>query len=222
MYGKIYPSMFTGSMCGSGALVFAVFTYAITNARPDCGSIVSLNPSALCGIIGEDPDAIEEAIQELCRPDPKSRTTAEQGRRIVRIGSSMDYRVVNLEKYRFLDTEDQKGYWREIKRKQREKEAHKQLNDKDCLGHVRDIPGHVSKCPHADADTNADANTKGKENIPLISSTERISLEKDRERLAIRLDILRKQDFRTGEDRAELCRIKERIGKIDTALHIPL
>jgi len=111
--------MFTGSMCGSGAIAFAVFTYAIVNARPDCGSVVSLNPLVLCGVLGESPEDIQEAIDELCQPDEKSRSTNEDGRRLLKIGNSMDYKVVNLEKYRFLDTADQRAYWRDKKRANR-------------------------------------------------------------------------------------------------------
>lgn len=152
--------MFTGSMCGSGSVVFAVFTYAIVNARPDCESIVSLNPLVLAGVLGEDPADIENAIKTLCEPDKSSRTTEQEGRRLLRIGESMDYRVVNLEKYRFLDNENQKEYWREQKRKQRGKPSTQVNNNQRLSGTIKDIPRQVRKCPHADADTNADAKAK--------------------------------------------------------------
>ncbi len=214
-------------MCGHGAIVFAVFTYAIVNARPDMGSMVSLSPIALSGILGEDPKDIEEAIRDLCAPDKESRSDSDQGRRLVRIGHSMDYKVVNLEKYRYLDSEDQKTYWRERKREQRQKSDRKSLTDTSCLGHVEDKIGHVPVCPHADADTkaNADTNKKGISNgeSPLkLTSAERIGLEKERKRVDERVQYLKKNEFRTPKQTQEMTDGRIRVQKIDAALHIKL
>jgi len=107
MYGKHFQSMYTGSMVGSGALVFAVMGYVIANAVPDrkVGTQVELNPRLLKAILGEPEDAIVRAIEFLCSPDPQSRTKEEEGRRLVRLGQ-FDYRVVNGEKYRAIRDEE--------------------------------------------------------------------------------------------------------------------
>jgi len=206
VYGKIYTSMFTGSMCGSGSIVFVVFTYAIVNARPDCGSIVSLNPLALCGIIGEEPEDIEQAIRELCEPDPNSRTPTEDGRRLIRIGESMDYKVVNLEKYRFLDSEDQRTYWREKKREHRRKKELQAVDNKGASRTVKDIPGNVSKCPHTKAEAKAD--TKQNTHTKSVS----VGLEETKKLIGLVSKLMRRKPDAhwSYEDQAKVAEIARR------------
>jgi hypothetical protein len=105
VYGKIFERMFTGTMYGSGPVVFAVWAYVIANARPP--GVVSLNPKLLASTIGCSTEEIREAIEFLMRPDPESATTDEQGRRLVHIGS-LDYHVVSWQKYRDMRDEDER------------------------------------------------------------------------------------------------------------------
>src|SRR5689334_9730282 len=101
MYGKAFASMYTGSMVGSGAVVFAVWGYVIANMEPDktVGMQVELNPRYLAGVFGEPAEAIALAIEKLCSPDPESRSKEQEGRRIIRIGQ-FAYQVVNGVYYR--------------------------------------------------------------------------------------------------------------------------
>ena len=125
MYGKHYASMYDGSMVGAGAIVFAVWGYVIGNARPDrtIGTQVELNPKLLAFILGESEAAVEEAIEKLCAPDPKSRTPTLDGRKLVRHGS-FSYQVVNGEKYRKIrDEEERRSQNREAQAKFRAKQA---------------------------------------------------------------------------------------------------
>lgn len=123
MYGKHFAAMYEGSMVGAGAVVFAVMGYVIANAVPDrkVGMQVELNPKLLAFILGEKQDEIEKAIRFLCAPDKESRTKAEEGRRLVRIGQ-FSYRVVNGAKYRAMrDEEKRREQNREAKRRERSK-----------------------------------------------------------------------------------------------------
>jgi hypothetical protein len=95
MYGKHFESMYTGSMIGKGAEVFAVWGYVIANRRKD---LVELNPTLLAFLLGEPESEILEAINRLCSPDPKSRTKTEGGRRLIKEGEYV-YRVVNATRY---------------------------------------------------------------------------------------------------------------------------
>ncbi len=95
MYGKHFESMYTGSMIGSGAEVFAVWGYVIANRRKD---LVELNPVLLAFVLGEPIERICDAIETLCSPDPKSRTKEEDGRRLIKEGEYL-YRVVNARRY---------------------------------------------------------------------------------------------------------------------------
>jgi hypothetical protein len=107
MYGKHFASMYTGSMVGMGAIAFAVMGYVIANAKPDkaVGMQVELNPILLAAMLGEDVDDVTKAIELLCSPDPRSRSKAEEGRRLVKIGE-YDYRLVNGPKYQAIRDEE--------------------------------------------------------------------------------------------------------------------
>lgn len=112
MYGKHFASMYSGSMVGRGAVVFAVMGYVIANMKPDAevGMQVELNALLLGAILGEQPADIEAAIEFLAGPDPASRSKEEGGRRLVRLGQ-FDYKVVNGLKYRGIrDERDRREY----------------------------------------------------------------------------------------------------------------
>ena len=111
MYGKIYESLFTGSLVGAGAEVFAVMAYVIANQKPDreLGSYVELNPVLLATILGESQESVEAAITKLCAPDPNTTTPGKSGKRLIKV-SSFGYQVVNGAKYRAIrDEEDRRA-----------------------------------------------------------------------------------------------------------------
>jgi hypothetical protein len=129
MFGKIFESLFTGSMVGAGSHVFAVWSYVIANQRPDrkVGSQVDLNPRLLAAIIGEKQERIQEAIDFLCSPDPESRSRAEGGRRLVQLGQ-FSYKVVNGEKYRQIRNEEERRIQnREAQQRYRDKKSGKKV-----------------------------------------------------------------------------------------------
>jgi hypothetical protein len=99
MYGKLWESMYTGSMLGAGLGPFALMPYVVSNMKPyPNGELIEmrleLNPKFLAIILGTKEYVIEKAIEWACSPDPKSRTKTEGGRRLVKIGE-FEYRVVN-------------------------------------------------------------------------------------------------------------------------------
>ena len=95
MYGKHFSSMYTGSMFGSGAEVFAVWGYVLAHAM---NSRVELNPMLVAAILGEPVELIGGAIDKLCSPDPRSRCKAAEGRRLVKEGE-FQYFVPSWEEY---------------------------------------------------------------------------------------------------------------------------
>ncbi len=115
MFGKHFASMYTGSMFGQPALVHAVMGYVIANQRPsrkDGVSSVELNPMLLAPMFATSLEDVVSAITVLTSPDPKSRTDAEEGRRLVLETGVIDgpatYRVVNGPKYRGIRDEDER------------------------------------------------------------------------------------------------------------------
>lgn len=118
MYGKHFESMYTGSMIGAGAVFFAVMGYIIAKSAPP-NFEVELNPKLLAFIIGEPEEEIIEAIEKMCSPDPKSRSKAEEGRKLLKRGEYL-YFVVNGEEYaRLKNNSERQARWREQKQKQR-------------------------------------------------------------------------------------------------------
>ncbi len=120
MFGKIFGSVFTGSMYGSGPTVFAVWAYVIATARPP--GTCELNPRLLADCIGCSVDDVRKAIEYLCAPDPNSRNPEHEGRRLLHI-EAYTYQVVSWQKYRDMrDDESRRAYQREwIARKRRER-----------------------------------------------------------------------------------------------------
>lgn len=99
MYGKLWESMYTGSMRGAGLGPFALMPYVVSNMKPvPVGETIEMrleiNPELLAFVLGTKVGVIEKAIEWACAPDPKSRTKLEGGRRLVKIGE-FEYRVVN-------------------------------------------------------------------------------------------------------------------------------
>jgi hypothetical protein len=124
MYGKIFESLYNGSMVGSGSPTFAVWTYVIAKMRPDSmfGAVVELNPEVVAFLLGEKPDVVESVIGRLQEPDPKSTSKKEEGRRLVRVGQ-FAFRVVNGAEYMAIrNEEDRREYFR---RKKAESRANK-------------------------------------------------------------------------------------------------
>lgn len=105
--------MYTGSMYGKSAMVFAVWGYAISHMRigRDEVATVELNPAMLAGVFTANPEDVMSAIVELEQPDPVSRHEDDEGRRIVLLGrrgmGPMLFRVVNGKVYR--NTKDERA-----------------------------------------------------------------------------------------------------------------
>jgi hypothetical protein len=128
MFGKHFASMYSGSLFGKSASVFAVWGYIISTMRPsrkDGQCYVELNPTLLAATFAATTEDMLAAINDLCSPDPRSRSKSDEGRRIVPLDPEMhvgpmQFRVVNGSKYRALrDEEERRTYLREAKRKER-------------------------------------------------------------------------------------------------------
>jgi hypothetical protein len=99
MYGKIFDSLWKGSMRGK-CDVQLVFIHLICNCDQD-GNCDYL-PQVIADDTGMTLEHVQIAITELEAPDPLSRTPDEQGRRIVRLSTqrSWGWRIVNHILYR--------------------------------------------------------------------------------------------------------------------------
>jgi len=142
MYGKIFESLYEGSMVGAGPTVFAVWGYCI--AKADREGIVILNPALLAPIIGTSRVDIERAIEYLERPDPNSKNPEHEGRRLLKM-SGFAYFVVSHAIYRGMNNgEDRREYMREYMRKRRGEEAVNSLQSLQKLTKVNPVSVSVS------------------------------------------------------------------------------
>lgn len=117
MFGKVFESMFTGSMVGAGPAVFAVWVYAIVHSKPP--GEVELNSKLIAASLGCTEDEVDSAIEWLMKPDDSSRSDVDDGRRLVREGPFL-YRLPTWDHYqRVRDHEARKAQWRDQKRRQR-------------------------------------------------------------------------------------------------------
>lgn len=106
-------------MIGSGPDVFSVWGYVIAKNRM---GVVELNPTLLAFLIGATEKRMADAIDFLCRPDAKSRSQAQGGKRLVKEGV-YQYRMVNWEYYdKIKSLEELRQYNREKQAEYRERE----------------------------------------------------------------------------------------------------
>lgn len=137
-YGKHFASMYSGSLFGKPAIVFAVWGYVIANMRPsrrDGECYVELNATLLAATFNTTVEDVQEAIATLEAPDPASRTKTDDGRRLVPLddihhAGPQQYRVVNGAHYRAIRDEDaRRDYLREAKRKERSRKRVNNVNN---------------------------------------------------------------------------------------------
>lgn len=103
MYGKIFSRAFQRSMRGSGSHVFSVMAYVIANT---VHSRIELDAEYLAIVIGDTKERMQEAIDFLCAPDPKSTHDDFEGRRLVKEGK-YQYYVPTHELYRGITTPEE-------------------------------------------------------------------------------------------------------------------
>lgn len=151
--------MYSGSMCGSGALTFAVWGYVISHQRPSANRevfTVELNPKILATLIGEPEPEIEKKIFEFTQPDTQSRTKAEEGRKLIR-ESQFLYRVVNGAHYDKIRSEhERREYQRQwiADKRSRKDQKDKEKRDVSTNG---DTPSTVSTKAEAYLEAEAEA-----------------------------------------------------------------
>jgi uncharacterized phage protein (TIGR02220 family) len=144
MYGKFFARGFTHSMMGAGSHVFAVMAYVIAHT---IHSRVDLNPQYLAAVIGDTEERMREAIEFLCRPDPRSSNPAHEGRRIVHEGA-YQYFVPSHEIYRSIGTND------ELRAANAQRVAEHRRRKKETISEVTDEekPSKETKKPDPELD----------------------------------------------------------------------
>lgn len=121
MYGKVFESMYDGTLASRGpwqALV--TFQQMIVLANKD--GIVDMTPDAIARRTSIPLEIIELGIAELMKPDARSRTPDEDGRRILLIEDHRDWgwQIVNHAKYQAIrKAEERREYLRNAQAERR-------------------------------------------------------------------------------------------------------
>ena len=145
MYGKVFDSMYTGTLYGQWQ---AIVTFQQMIVLCDADGIIDMTPPGISGLTSIPLEIIEKGIAVLSEPDPYTRTPGSEGRRIELIDAHRPWgwRIVNHEKYKTLqDSDTVRAQTRERVRRHREQKR---------LVTDRNAPKR-----HTDTDTNTDTRT---------------------------------------------------------------
>jgi len=154
MFGKLFASMYDGTIYGHWEAI-VTFQQMICLANRD--GVLDMNPEALAARTSIPVDIIRRGIEYLEQPDPESRSTACEGRRIERLDThrSWGWRIVNYPYYRALASSEQKLVSdRERLRKKRAREkALPTTNATSCdMSQASQV---IAEVAHAEADAEA-------------------------------------------------------------------
>ena len=125
MFAKIFTQIFDSSIA-ENCRTRHVFEDLLKLA--DVSGVVDMTPEAIARRTNVPIDEIRSALTELSKPDIRSRSHEEDGRRIVLIDSHRDWgwKITNYQHYREIqDGEALRAAWRDYQGRRRAKIARK-------------------------------------------------------------------------------------------------
>ena len=141
MYGKIFDSMYDGTLRGHWQ---AIVTLQQLIVLSDSEGVVDMTAEAIASRTTIPLAIIQAGIEHLMKPDPFTRTPGEDGRRIVFLDEHRPWgwRLVNHAKYRALRNMEEK----------READRLRKAEERKKISDVASVSSDVRKVAHADAD----------------------------------------------------------------------
>ncbi len=112
MYGKLFQSLYQGTMRGQADLIL-VFSNLL--AFKDRDQFVDKHPRCIAEEVGIPEDRVRAALLQLEAPDVESRTEDHGGRRLLRMDEHRNWGwfIVNGEKYdKIKNEEERREQWR--------------------------------------------------------------------------------------------------------------
>lgn len=119
MYAKIFTQIFDSSIA-EDYKVRHVFEDLLKLADRD--GVLDMTLEAIARRTNVPLEEVRHGVDELCKPDERSRSKEEEGRRLVLLDPERGWgwRIVNYHHYRALrDEEARREYFRQAKRRQR-------------------------------------------------------------------------------------------------------
>lgn len=156
MYAKVFRSIFDGSLYGQFEATI-VFLAMLVLADKD-GS-VDMTPEKLAAAAGYPLDIVLKGIFELEKPDPRSRTPDEDGRRIVHLHSAgWGWQITNYAKYRDIRTSEERREYFRIKKQEQRAAAKELLTCPTISTPVHTVhPSDAESDAYAESDSESDA-----------------------------------------------------------------
>jgi hypothetical protein len=168
MYGKIFESIYDGSLYGDWEAI-VVFKAMIVLA--DETGIIDMSPQAFCGRTSYPMEVVKKGLSVLQKPDPDSRHPAHDGRRIIPLenGRSFGWQIVNYQIYRDMATRDDK------KKSDRERIARKRsdTNEAAPVAKCRKVSRKVADVAYTDTDTDTNTDENNKDKTPPVGAVHR-------------------------------------------------
>lgn len=138
MYGKIFQSMYDGSLASTGPWE-ALVTFQQMLVLCDSEGVVDMTREVIARRTTIPLEIISKGIAVLEQPDPDSRGEAEEGRRIVRLADNRDWgwQIVNHAHYRAIRSNDERReYMRNYQRRRRSKAVNHELTPVNNVTHT--------------------------------------------------------------------------------------
>jgi hypothetical protein len=151
MYGKLFASMYDGTLYGKWqALV--TFQQMVILSTPD--GIVDMTSQNISGRTSIPLEIIEAGVSDLEAPDPHSRTPDHEGRRIIRLDAHRPWgwQIVNHKKYKELIYLEQK--------READRERIRQKRASPPVAECRNVSRRVADVAHTDTDAYTDSKKK--------------------------------------------------------------
>lgn len=160
MFGKVFSSMFDGTLATKGPWQ-ALVTFQQLIVLADKVGIVDMTAEAIARRTTIPIDIINIGISALEQADPESRSPDLDGRRIARLSPdrTWGWQIVNYEKYRRIRSEDERReYMANLMRERRKKMKALAPNSKHALAKLANaeveatgkVSKHVTMHVHAD------------------------------------------------------------------------
>ncbi len=123
MYGKIFESIYDGSLYGQWE---AIVTMQQLIVLADADGVIDMTPPAIAGKTSIPLEILEKGLKILSEPDPYSRSPGSDGARIQLLDDQRPWGwfLVNHQKYKDLRTaEDRRKYMRKYMRDRRKEDS---------------------------------------------------------------------------------------------------
>jgi len=152
MYGKIFHSIYDGTLAEDWR---ALITFQQLIVLCDADGVVDMTPESISRRTGIPLEHIEAGITILIAPDPSSRSSESQGKRLLPLNPDRDWgwEIVNHKHYRDLRTaEDRREYMRNYMKEKRSKQKLTKANESKQLTKL----ANTNTDTHSNTETNAD------------------------------------------------------------------